>query len=93
VSWYRKAAEQGYARAYNNLGTMYALGQGVPLDYVQAHKWFGLASSPDDGSEKESRETAVKNRDIVAARMTPAQIAEAQKLAREWKPKPDGSRQ
>ena len=33
---------------------------------------------------------AVKNRDIVAAKMTPAQIAEAQRLAREWKPKKEG---
>ena len=46
-----------------------------------------------DASDKESRDSAVRNRDIVAAKMTPAQIAEAQKLAREWKPKPDGSRQ
>ena len=78
--------------AQNNLGMMYARGQGVPLDYVQAHKWFGLASSRYDESEKQSRESAVRNRDMVAAKMTPAQIAEAQKLAREWKPKPDGSR-
>jgi hypothetical protein len=35
----------------------------------------------------EDRDKAVKNRDIVAMRMTPAQISEAQKLAREWKPK------
>ena len=42
---------------------------------------------------RQSRDSAVRNRDIVAAKMTPAQIAEAQKLAREWKPKPDGSRQ
>ena len=93
VSWYRKAAEQGDAKAQNNVGIMYAHGQGVPLDDVQAHKWFDLASSHYDASEKEIRESAVRNRDIVAAKMTPAQIAEAQKLAREWKPKPDGSRQ
>ena len=40
-------------------------------------------------SQKENRDKAVKNRDRVAAKMTPAQIAEAQKLAREWKPKPE----
>ena len=37
------------------------------------------------------RDTAVRNRDIVAAKMTPAQIAEAQRLAREWKPKSERS--
>ncbi len=80
VKWYRLAAEQGYADAQNNLGLKYDLGQGVPQDYVQAHLWYNLAAA-------QGNELASKNRDIVADRMTPAQIAEAQRLAREWKPK------
>jgi hypothetical protein len=64
----------------------------VPPDAVQAYKWFSLASLRYDASNKESREDAAKNRDLVAAKMTPAQIAEAQKLVREWKAKPDGNR-
>ena len=48
-------------------------------DYVSAHVWFNLAAA---GGYKD----AARHRDIVAAKMTPAQIAEAQKLAREWKP-------
>ena len=87
VKWYRLAADQGDARAQNNLGVMYGTGQGVPQDYIQAHKWYNLAASRLTASEKEPRDRAVKNRDIIAAKMTPAQIAEAQKLAREWKPK------
>jgi hypothetical protein len=87
VKWYRLAAEQDYARAQNNLGNMYANGEGVPQDYVQAHMWFNLGASRSPASDKENRELAVENRDIVAAKMTPAQIAEAQRLAREWKPK------
>lgn len=82
VGWYRKAAEKGLALAQNNLGTMYFNGQGVRQDYVQAHKWFNLAVSRYAASESEPRVRAVKNRDVVAAKMTPAQIAEAQKLAR-----------
>ena len=58
---------------------MYALGLGVPQDYVHAHMWISLAAAQGDAD-------AVNNRDIVAAKMTPDQIAEAQKLAREWKP-------
>ncbi len=85
AKWYRKAADQGFATAMISLGFMYAEGQGVPQDYVQAHMWFNLAASRlppgKDG------DLAVENRDIIAARMTPAQIAEAQRLAREWKPK------
>ncbi len=86
MKWYRKAAEQGVARAQYNLGFMYSHSQGVPQDYVQAHMWYNLAASRfAPGS---NRDRAVKNRDIIAAKMTPAQIAEAQRLAREWKPKP-----
>jgi TPR repeat protein len=64
---------------------MYDKGQGVPQDYVQAHMLFNLAASRFSASEAEDRNKAVKNRDSVASKMTPAQIAEAQKLAREWK--------
>ncbi len=50
--------------------------------------WYNLAASHfAPGSD---RDTAVKNRDIVGAKMTPAQIAKAQRLAREWKPKKEG---
>ena len=87
AEWFRKAAEQGVADAQHNLGVMYAKGQGVPQDYVLAHMWFNLATSRFPALEKESREQAEKNRDIAASKMTPAQIAEAQRLAREWKPK------
>ena len=83
--WYRKAAEQGHAGAQYNLGLMYGKGQGVPQVYVLAHMWFNLAVSKL--SPGEARDRAVKNSDIAAERMTPAQISEAQKLAREWKPK------
>ncbi len=85
VGWWRKAAEQGYATARSNLGFMYAKGQGVPQDDAQAHMWYNLAASRFSPGEK--RNKAVKNRDIIAERMTPAQISEAQKLAREWRPK------
>ncbi len=88
MKWYRKAAAQGDAKAQTNLGVMYSKGQGVPQDYVQAHMWYNLAASRLPPGTDRAR--AVKNRDIVAAKMTPAQIAEAQRLAREWNPKNDG---
>ena len=57
----------------------------MPQDYVQAHMWFNLAaaSSGDD----DERERRARNRDATAEKMTSEQIAEAQRLAREWKPK------
>jgi uncharacterized protein len=78
VKWYTLAAEQGDAFdfAQFNLGVMYKNGQGVPQDYVRAHMWLNLAASTGD-------EDSIENRDIVAKKMTPSQIEEAQKLARE----------
>ncbi|MFT5804561.1 MAG: TPR repeat protein, partial [Candidatus Paceibacteria bacterium] len=68
---------QGHASAQVNLGVMYNKGQGVLEDYVKAHMWFNLSAS-------QGNEVAKKNRDIVAGMMTPAHIADAQKMAREW---------
>jgi len=80
---YRLAANQGYALAQNNLGVMYANGEGVPRDYVQAHMWLSLAvwRLPPEANN------AAKRRDLIAAKMTPVQIAEAPRREREWKPK------
>ena len=50
--------------------------QGVPMDDVRAHSWFNLAAAKGDA-------IAVKNRELIAKKMTTQQIAEAQKLARE----------
>jgi len=80
LRWYRKAADQGNGLSQANLGVMYGNGQGVTQDYVRAHMWYSLAAAR---GEKIARET----RDLLAKKMTPAQIAEAQRLAREWKPK------
>ena len=85
VKWYRLAAEQGDADAQVNLGSMYLMGQGVPQDYVQAHMWFNLAAARY--SEAKDQDRAAKARDFVASKMTPEQLAEAQRQAREWKPK------
>ena len=80
----RLAAEQGNAAAQYNLGVMYNNGRGVPQDYVQAHKWLNLAASRTTPEKAEDYRPA---RDEVAEQMTTSQIAEAQRLAREWQPK------
>jgi len=81
AKWYREAADQGLEDAQFNLGLLYAKGQGVPRDDVQAYMWFELSAAQGDQS-------AANNRDAAAQRMTPEQIAEAQKLAHNWRPKP-----
>ncbi len=76
---YRNAAERGLVQAQSVLGVMYEIGRSVPQDYVLAHMWLNLAAA-------QGYQDAVKNRDYLATQMTPAQIADAQKLAREWRP-------
>ena len=81
LRWYRLSAGQGFGLAFFNLGGMYATGRGVPQDFVEAHKWCDLAASRVTGDrQKEYAET----RDALAKQMTPAQLAEAQRLARDW---------
>ena len=80
AKFYRLAAEQGHAKAQDYLGVMYVGGWGVPKDDVLAYMWFNLSAAQDDTEAGESR-------DILSKHMTPGQIAEAQKPAREWKPK------
>jgi uncharacterized protein len=85
IAWYRKAADQGDAFAQENLGSMYANGRGVTQDYVQADMWFSLSAWR--APYVALRDLAVEGRNEVAVKMTPAQRAEAQRMAREWKPK------
>jgi len=70
------AAEQGSTEAQYNLAVMYATGKGVPQDYIHAHMWWNIAASS-------GYEVAAENRDILARKMTSADISAAQKLARE----------
>ena len=81
AAWFRKAAEQGDAVAQFNLGAMYRNGQGVPQDYVESHKWRNLAASR---ASAENQKIYAGIRDLVAAQMTPAQLAEAQQRASAW---------
>ncbi|MBW2623931.1 MAG: SEL1-like repeat protein, partial [Deltaproteobacteria bacterium] len=77
---FENLAEQGHPDAQYMLGYMYLRGEGVLQDYVQAHKWFNLAAY-------RGKPEAAMARDELARGMTSTQIAEAQKMARAWKPK------
>jgi TPR repeat protein len=80
VKWYRKAAEQDFAQAQISLALSYALGQGVAKDYVESYKWTLLAASQGD---KDAKETMT----ILENNMSREQIAEGQKVARNFKPR------
>jgi len=104
AKWYLVSAEQGYTWAQFYLGFFLANGQGVPKNLVLAHMWLSLAAAsrfnPPFGSlktidEKERRALATLAagaRAKLESQMTPDQIAEAQKLAGEWKPTPERER-
>ena len=80
---FKPLAEQGDELAQYNLGAMYYNGQGVPRDYVMAYMWFNLAAA--QGQEVAKVASGLRN--ISERVMTPEQIAEAQRLSREFKVK------
>ena len=59
------------------MAPLYEDGRGVTQDYVQAYKWYSLGA-------KQDKKTAEQLRDELVKRMTPAQVAEAQRLTKEW---------
>ena len=81
VAWFHLAAEQGDARGQENLEWMYARGRGVSQDDIEAHMWFNLAASRSTGVARMRPELS---RDFIADQMTPEDLSEAQRRAREW---------
>jgi uncharacterized protein len=77
LSQYELEAREGRADALYNLGLAYSTGQGVSVDYVAAHKWFNLAAMKGSDIAKSWRAQ-------ISREMNSNQIAEAQRLAREW---------
>ena len=78
-TWFRKSAEQGFAGAQHSLGLSYARGEGVTKDNVLGYFWFNLSAG-------QGRTKASDAGNDLSKQMTPKQIAEAQRMTREWKP-------
>lgn len=86
---YLAAAKQGYARAQNNIGFMLGFGEGIPpRDDTEAYKWIKLSIDRYTAKNQDRLDQARKDLATLAARMNPAQIAEAERRARAWKPVP-----
>jgi len=86
VNWFRRAAEQDYPQAQHNLGAMYGSGQGVKRDYIQAYKWLNLCAAKGNPG-------CVTQRDLIAKKLKPGQIAEAQRLATQFQPQQETAKQ
>ena len=81
-AWYRRAAEQGHVGAQRDLARLYTNGLGVPQNNVEAYKWLSLSASRSITAVDQERRG--RYRDALAERMTPEQLAEAQRRARAW---------
>ena len=84
AKWYAMAAEKGDPRSQFHLGWLYFEGKGVPADPVLGHMWSNLAAAQLSGDE---RSAAEKQRDYIGSKLNATQLAKAQQLARDWKPK------
>ena len=86
VNWFRRAAEQDYTLAQHNLGAMYASGQGVKRDYIQAYKWLNICAAKGNAG-------CASQRDLVAKKLKASRLAEAQRLATDFKPQKESEKQ
>jgi uncharacterized protein len=86
VNWFRRAAEQDYTQAQHNLGAMYGSGQGVKRDFVQAYKWLNVCAAKGNSG-------CVTQRDLIAKKLKPAQVAEGQRLSTDFKPQKESEKQ
>jgi len=75
--WYTKAATQGNAIAQLALGIMYYEGRGAPKDYVMAHMLWNMSAVQGNKNAEEMSGSITKL-------MTPAQIEQSHRQAREW---------
>ena len=83
AAWYRRAADQGHVSSQIELADLYARALGVQRSDVEALRWILIAES--GAASPEDRAAYAAARERLARRMTPAQLTEARRLAREWR--------
>lgn len=79
VMWFKRAADQDYTEAQHDLGAMYGSGKGVKRDYVEAYKWMNICAAKGNGG-------CVSQRELLAKKLKPAQITQAQRLSSQFTP-------
>jgi TPR repeat protein len=84
AQWFRRAAEGDDLRAQYQLGQMFFDGTGVPRDYASAYLWLSLAAGQTP--LEDNRKGLLELRNIAAARMTPAAVADARRRVAAWRP-------
>lgn len=85
LKWMTASAEQGYAQAQARLGMIYAKGLGVPVNNIEAYRWFALAAKGADPKGK-LKTISEANRGAIAKRLSPAERQQAEALIAAWRP-------
>ena len=85
VKWFKRSAEQDFTEAQHDLGAMYGAGKGVKRDYLEAYKWMNICAAKGNAG-------CLSQRDLIAKKLKPAQVTEAQRLASQFSPKKESER-
>ena len=85
VKWFKRSADQGYTEAEHDLGALYATGKGVKRDYVEAYKWMNICAAKGNSG-------CLSQRELIAKKLKPAQIVQAQRLSSEFTPKKESEK-
>jgi hypothetical protein len=85
LKWMTASAEQGHSIAQARLGMIYAKGEGVPVNNIEAYRWFSLAAKSGDPKAKATT-VSETNRAVIFKRLSPAERQEAEALVEDWRP-------
>lgn len=85
LKWMTASAEQGYAQAQARLGIIYAKGLGVPVNNIEAYRWFSLAAQSAD-PKAQLKTVSEANRAVIAKRLSPAERQQAEGMIESWRP-------
>ena len=85
AKWFKRSADQGYVEAEHDLGALYGSGKGVKRDYLEAYKWMNICAGQGNAG-------CVAQRELLAKKLKPAQIAQAQHQSSEFTPKKESEK-
>jgi uncharacterized protein len=85
VKWFKRSADQDYTEAQHDLGALYGAGKGVKRDYVEAYKWMNICAAKGNAG-------CLSQRDLIAKKLKPAQVVQAQRLSSQFAPKKESEK-
>jgi uncharacterized protein len=83
AKWYEAAADHGETPAQSRLAGLYERGAGVDQDFKESYFWYAVALRDSKDPYAKQDAEGLKR---VAARLSAADVADAAKIAKDWKP-------